>query len=306
MKRKILVSTLLLISAFIFTGCGIKIKDQDNTFELGEEIPQNIHYYIEGSDSAYEQVSVDWSNLNPKKVGVYDIPITYKTKELTLKISIVDTTPPKLTKNSPRVVQYDKVTPQTFVSVKDEDTVNLTFDNGKEEIAFEKYGANSVRVIATDASGNQTEQTVDINVIKFDTKAPDLFGVMNKRIPIGASFDILANVSAIDNIDGDLTKDITYETDLDTSKKGEYTIKYSVSDHSENVGIKTCTVEVYDEEEKFRLIDLQIKEENEKKRKEEAEKQQNDNKSSNKSQTVIVDRDRMNEVRNNLSKTLGQ
>ncbi|MDO5602837.1 MAG: glycosyl hydrolase family 18 protein, partial [Oscillospiraceae bacterium] len=60
--------------------------------------------------------------------------------------------------------------------------------------------------------------------------APVLSGVKNQSIRVGASFDPMAGVTALDKEDGDLTDKITVSGSVDTSKAGSYTLTYSVTD----------------------------------------------------------------------------
>ncbi len=60
--------------------------------------------------------------------------------------------------------------------------------------------------------------------------APVLSGVSDATIYVGDTFDPMKDVSATDKESGDLTKSITVEGTVDTSKEGTYELVYSVTD----------------------------------------------------------------------------
>ncbi|WP_249029323.1 glycosyl hydrolase family 18 protein [Tannockella kyphosi] len=77
-----------------------------------------------------------------------------------------------------------------------------------------------------------------------ENTAPVIAGVKDETVDYGSDFDTLAGVSASDEEDGDLTDSIKVEGSVDTSKAGDYTLTYSVTDsQGETVSIsKTVTV----------------------------------------------------------------
>ena len=78
-----------------------------------------------------------------------------------------------------------------------------------------------------------------------DTTAPVITLKGEERIVIsyGANY-VDAGFTATDNVDGDLTASVVVETQLDTSKIGEYTVNYTVKDKNGNVGQATRIVVV--------------------------------------------------------------
>jgi hypothetical protein len=79
-----------------------------------------------------------------------------------------------------------------------------------------------------------------------DTTAPVLTGVVDIEIFLDSIFDPLDGVSAIDNVDGDITDEIEVSglTLLDTSTTGEYFLKYSIEDSAGNLVEQTRYVTV--------------------------------------------------------------
>lgn len=85
-----------------------------------------------------------------------------------------------------------------------------------------------------------------------DTEKPsiELFGDKIVTLKIGDKYEEQGAI-AMDNVDGDITSKIKITGKVDTSKKGEYTIKYTVKDSSNNkasVSRKIIVEEKKDEE----------------------------------------------------------
>ena len=94
---------------------------------------------------------------------------------------------------------------------------------------------------------NQTlvDGVCEDNVVA-DTTAPVVTGVDDVTIYVDATFDNLNGVSAIDNIDGDITSSIVITGTVDTATTGVYFLKYSSTDAAGNKTEATryVTVEV--------------------------------------------------------------
>ena len=85
------------------------------------------------------------------------------------------------------------------------------------------------------------------DVAAVDTTAPTFAGADDVEITVGDAFDPLAGVTATDDVDGDVTKSIKVSGAVDTSKAGEYTLTYRVSDKAGNEATATRTVTVEEE-----------------------------------------------------------
>ena len=68
------------------------------------------------------------------------------------------------------------------------------------------------------------------NVPSNGNYAPTLKGISNTSINLGDSFNPLTGVTASDKEDGDLTSKISVSGSVNTSKAGDYTLKYTVTD----------------------------------------------------------------------------
>ncbi|KAB7790374.1 immunoglobulin-like domain-containing protein [Bifidobacterium leontopitheci] len=88
-----------------------------------------------------------------------------------------------------------------------------------------------------------------------DTTAPVFAGVDDVTVDYGADFDPLAGVTATDDVDGDVTKDIKVEGTVDTKTAGEYTLTYTVADKAGNTAKATRKVTVKEQQPEPQPVD---------------------------------------------------
>jgi len=107
-------------------------------------------------------------------------------------------------------------------------------------------GTTLVNCTATDASGNSASETFNVTV--QDTTAPFIFltGSANVTIEAGAVYSD-AGATAVDNVNGNLTANITTVNPVNTAVIGTYTVTYDVNDTAGNAATQvTRTVNVVD------------------------------------------------------------
>ena len=97
----------------------------------------------------------------------------------------------------------------------------------------------------SDSSENETQEERVVHVA--DTTAPQitLSGNENTYVEIGSTYEE-PGYTAQDNCDGDVTDDVKTSGKVDTSKEGQNTIKYTVSDSAGNEATVERNVMVYD------------------------------------------------------------
>lgn len=145
----------------------------------------------------------------------------------------------------------DRFSPKEGITVKDDVDGSPKLEVVENTVDTSKPGTYVVVYQASDASGNKTVQSIKVvvkpkeDVKPLDTEAPKLT-VENRRVPIGTKIDLMQGVSAIDNIDGDITSQVTINKgNLNTDKVGVYSVVYTVKDKAGNVTNKSATIDVY-------------------------------------------------------------
>ena len=110
----------------------------------------------------------------------------------------------------------------------------------------ETSGEYLITYTVSDAAGNENTVTRTITVQAIiDTTSPDinLLGSDLITLTIGDTYSE-QGATALDNIDGDITTNITLTGSVDTETRGEYSITYTISDAAGNTNTVTRTITV--------------------------------------------------------------
>ena len=111
--------------------------------------------------------------------------------------------------------------------------LSATLTKESEEIDVSKLGDGIVKYSCKKLIFSKTK-TFKVKVVDMEEPKITLNGGSTTYVYIGGKY-IEKGAKATDNIDGDLTDKIKIEGEVDSSKIGEYDIKYSVSDTKGNV-----------------------------------------------------------------------
>lgn len=103
---------------------------------------------------------------------------------------------------------------------------------------FDSSTAGEKTITVTYAADTSLTATFKVTVKEaepVDTVPPVISGADDVAVEFGASFDPMAGVKAVDDVDGDVTGDVKVSVDtVDTSKPGAYTLVYTVSNAAGN------------------------------------------------------------------------
>lgn len=116
----------------------------------------------------------------------------------------------------------------------------------------DKPGTYKLTYSISDSQGRQVLASRTITVI--NTK-PTLGNSASNQVVIGADFDVMAGIKANDRQDGDLTAKVTVDGSVDTSKPGDYTLTYTVTDANGETSTLHRKVTVAAEDAEFTGID---------------------------------------------------
>ena len=183
------------------------------------------------------------SNVDTSKIGSYRIVYSAKkgkkSKKFVLNVDVVDQEAPIID------VLGDSLS--VCPNATDYNIDFKAFDNYDGDLTSsvsKEVALNVLTLSVSDSSGNSA--TKDISIVREDLEAPviTINGNDHVYLSIGSSYSD-SGASATDVCDGDLTSNIDVSGSVDTSRAGNYSINYSVSDSSGNVSNITRTVSVY-------------------------------------------------------------
>lgn len=259
--RNKLITVILLLFIFlelfsifkITTMATFELKQTVFTYELGQEVSQNIEDYVICPDRIKKSLTLNLKRVNLNKVGNYNASIEYAGRDYGFKIKIVDTKKPtvKLKKLvyyvNPNQPLYAK---NTVAEVNDASLTQIYFlkkENSEElvkEKTYEKVGTYIERVVVRDEQGNTSFPMRIKVIVANELVVPVIKGAEDKVIHLGDNFNAKEGVTAYDNEDGDLTNKIVVTGKVQTNTVGRYTLTYTVTDSSKNMAKVTRVVEV--------------------------------------------------------------
>lgn len=223
MKKKILLSLLVLVALFTITGCGIeknienkkeeKVILNDNlSFEINEELMLSS---LISENNKVEIISED-ELIDTSSLGEKEITIKYKSnegeKKQIVKINIIDTLAPS--------IEYTKeLTTTEGTEIDLLNGVKVT-DNSNENITptiegnydINKEGTYNLKYVAVDSSGNKMEEEF---VLKVNKK-------VIKSIKVGNETLYFGKYKMEGDIPSEYTGTITIKSDGTATSTGYY------------------------------------------------------------------------------------
>ena len=228
----------------------------DDGYVINVEANSNndLKQYIKATDNVDGDVSefisfdkeLDTTQLGEQVINatVEDNAGNVATKPFTFNVG--DTVAPEMNlKNGNITVNYgDAFDINNYVEVKDNYDANPVVSVEGNVDTTKMDETQSIKVTATDSSGNKTENTYDVNVADLTGPAITL-KADEVNVNYGSSFDPKSNLaSAIDNKDGDVTGNVSITGTVNTSKSGSYRVYYRVSDSAGNQSEASAKINV--------------------------------------------------------------
>lgn len=240
----------ITITGLIFSVNPIVLKQNQFTYELHEKIPTDAASYVKANEKVLNAVSVNLSNVEIDRVGVYEVYAEYSGKKYPFTINIRDSVEPIAT-----LVQtkYEVSLNETLYA---KDMIKEVVEDSSYKVYFDEEGKpeyktftevktyNDVFIIVEDEHGNKSQKLRVSVVVKNNKTKPIISGVNDSVIQVGTVFDERAGVKASSAIDGDLTSKIVISGSVNVNKVGTYTITYSVSDSSGHTTSKKRVISV--------------------------------------------------------------
>ena len=177
-KKKTLLQKIIIIILIILfiiaLGIGIYLfvrpKFKDVTIELGTEKISIDDFLISPMYRKTVKQVTDLDSLNLLEVGKKDVKLKFLNKEQTVKLNIVDTTPPNVKlKEKTAYIDY-QINPEDFIESK-EDLSEMTVSL-KDDVQISDYGEYPVNIVVSDKYGNETvgQTTLVISWFLSDVK----------------------------------------------------------------------------------------------------------------------------------------
>jgi hypothetical protein len=112
-------------------------------------------------------------------------------------------------------------------------STSITFD--QTEVDFSTPGTYTVTVLVTDSSGNETEATFNV-IVTLESIPPVISGAKDFSFQrFSKEVDAFSGISALDNVDGDVTDKIVFDDSLvNYDAPGTYDAFYRVTDAAGN------------------------------------------------------------------------
>ncbi|MBC2056014.1 DUF5011 domain-containing protein, partial [Listeria booriae] len=194
-------------------------------------------------------IQVIANDVNPDQEGTYSVTysVTDSDNNTTTKqinVTVTSNELPVITATDHTIKKGSNFDPMSEVSATDKEDGDLTnaIKITANNVNTNKEGIYQITYSVTDSDDNTT--TKDVTVIVTSNEKPAI-QAEDQTIKKGTKFDPIADVTATDQEDGDLTKTIeVIRNTVDTTKEGTYQVSYEVIDSDGNIAYKTITVTV--------------------------------------------------------------
>ena len=142
-----------------------------------------------------------------------------------------------------KVKRDEAIDYRSYINYVFDNSCSLNVDDVVIDTNFKnEVGNYKVNYYLKDDYGNIGYNCLNIKVL--DEEYPIIYA-SNSTLKKLEEFDPLKNVTAFDNLDGDITYRISYDDNVDTTKTGVYEVNYYVYDSSGNYTNKKVYVNVY-------------------------------------------------------------
>jgi len=261
-KKKIIMITLsITILMFFCISCYIindylqspiieLIGEKEMVLYLGEEFKDPGANATLKEQDISKKIKIN-GKVNCNKIGTYSLKYSISnskgknTKTITRQITVIDNVKPVITlKKDTVLVGYKenfKDPGYTAIDNYDGDITNKVEVVGKVDTS--KLGTYELSYIVSDSSNNRTIAKRKVKVI--DNTAPRITLKGEKRVVLNLNQPFQEpGYTAIDDLDGDVTKNVKVSKSINTAKMGVYKVTYSVRDSAGNYNSTTRTVQV--------------------------------------------------------------
>ena len=246
--------------AAVLNACPV-IKATDKTLTVGDQFNPRADVTAEDEEDGdlTDKIEILKNEVDTTKPGKYEV--TYKVTDnggasyvKTIKVTVNPkmepiNAAPIIKAEDKTLTVGDTFDPKADVTATDAEDGNLTdkIEILKNEVDTTKPGKYEVTYKVTDSKGASYTKsiTVTVNPKMEVLNAIPTIKAEDKTLTVGDTFDPKADVTAVDEEDGDITDKIeVLKNEVDTTKPGKYEVTYKVTDSEGASRTKTITVTV--------------------------------------------------------------
>ncbi len=210
------------------------------TMEAGDRLPEAKAFLAEESEAtvAYEDSNFVWAN----QPGVYTVKLNVNGKSQTAKIRVVDTVAP--TGATRDLTGFANAIPEAgefLVSKSDVTEVTVRYLTAPDAT---KAGDQTVTLVLTDTSGNETTLTATLHLV-VDNTPPTITGTKDITVYQGDAVKYMKDVTVWDSQD-DKPELLVDKSQVNLNTPGAYTVTYTATDkagNSTSVTVKLTVLE---------------------------------------------------------------
>ena len=237
------------------------IHATDKTIEVGDEFDPRADVTAKDEEDGdiTDKIEILENEVDTTKPGKYEV--TYKVTDnqgasytTTIKVTVnpkaADLNACPVIHATDKTIEVgDEFDPRADVTAKDEEDGDITdkIEILENEVDTTKPGKYEVTYKVTDSGGASHVKTIKVTVNpKMEPiNAAPIIEAEDKTLTVGDAFDPMADVTATDAEDGNLTDKIEIlNNEVDTTKPGKYEVTYKVTDNKGASYTKTITVTV--------------------------------------------------------------
>ncbi len=220
--------------------------------EVGDPLPAVSDFVLTNEEAAFV---TDVENLDVTTVGEHRIRLKLGGETYDSLLRVEDTVPPQLEVQDLEGFCMTPREAMDFVTdIRDKTDVTVAFE---QEPDWSLEGQQEVRLLASDAGGNQTVETAFLT-LKADTEAPVIHGASDLRVYLGDSVSYRKNISVTDNSQAEPALAVD-TSKVNLAEPGVYPVVYTATDKAGNVSSVTVSLTVaaraYTQEEVDGLAD---------------------------------------------------
>lgn len=186
------------------------------------------------------------SNVDTDKLGTYVVSYKLFFKTLEREINVRDMEKPNLILEGDSEVVLSLKGEYKELGFKSSDNYDGDITEKvivESNLDVNKIGEYEIKYISIDSSDNKTEVIRKIRVIDNIAPVITLKGSKKVTVKVNGNYEE-EGYSAIDNYDGDITKNVKVSRNVDFNKVGTYEIIYEVSDSFANKSLEKRIINV--------------------------------------------------------------